>query len=177
MNLQEKQESVAALRERLDRATVAIVTRPRGIAVGQITAFRRRVRALDGEFKVAKNRLAQRAVEGSTWADLGPLLTGQTALVFGYGDPVALVKEIVDYAKASEDRLTVQAAVMDGQMLDEVAVGRLAKLGNLSQLRAQLLALMLTPGSQLVRLLNEPGSQLARVLAARVEEGVPSSEG
>ncbi len=177
MNLQEKKDSVTAIRGRFDRATIAILTRPNGIPVGKITSFRRRVCALDGEYKVAKNRLAVRAVEGSPWAGLAPLLEGQTALVFGYGDPVSLVKEIVQYAKASEDKLVIQAAVLDGQLYDEAEVGRLAKLESLEVLRGKLLGLLLAPGTTLVRLLNEPAAQVARVLAARAENGAPSNEG
>ena len=168
----EKAEVVEALRERLGRANIAILAEQRGLTVAQVTKLRRRMRELAGEYKIAKNTLARRAIGDGAHAPLAPLLKGPTALVLGYADPVAIAKEIVAYAALNSQQITIRGAVLDGQLFRREEVEQLAKLEGRDQLRAKLLGVLSAPAGQLVRLLNEPGAQLARVLAAR-EEGAP----
>jgi large subunit ribosomal protein L10 len=172
----EKAEVVEALRERLGRANIAILAEQKGLTVAQATKLRRRMRELSGEYKIAKNTLARRAIGGGAHAPLSPLLKGPTALVLGYEDPVAIAKEIVAYAALNSQQITIRGAVLDGQLFRREEVEQLAKLESKEQLRAKLLGVLNAPAGQLVRLLNEPGAQLARVLAAR-EEGAPQDAG
>jgi large subunit ribosomal protein L10 len=104
------------------------------------------------------------------------MLVGQTALVFGYGDPVAVAKELLGYAKDHEEKLGIKGAILEGQLLGRDEVMRLADLGTKDQLRAKLLGVLTAPAGQLVRLLNEPGSRLARILNVRMESGAPAGE-
>ncbi|HEY8514934.1 MAG TPA: 50S ribosomal protein L10 [Candidatus Binatia bacterium] len=171
---QSKPEIVKSLKERLERASVAVLTEPRGLTVSQVTKLRTKIRELSGEYKVAKNTLAIRAVQGTSFEGLAPLLEGPTALVFGYGDPIAVIKEIVEYSGQNAEKLSVKGAVLDGQLFARDDVAALAKLAGKDQLRAQLLGVLLAPASKLVRTLNEPGAALARLLAARAEKGAPA---
>jgi large subunit ribosomal protein L10 len=171
VNLQEKTEAVDSLRDRFARASVTLLTEPRGMTVAEVTELRNKVRAIDGEYKVAKNTLAKLAMAETDYSGFGEQMTGQTALVFGYGDPIAVLKEIVEYTKANEEKLDVRAAILDGDMYDAAGVKKLSKLGSLDEVRAKFLSLLTTPGSQLVRLLNEPGGQVARLLQARADSG------
>jgi len=173
---QAKHDVVDELRDRLGRANVAILAVPRGLNVAQVTKLRRKMRELSAEYKVAKNTLAVRAVGDTGFAPLKPMLKGPTALVFGYGDPVVVVKEIVDYAAANSEKLEIKGAVLDGQLFGQAEVAQLAKLQGKDQLRAQLLGVLCAPASRLVRTLNEPGAGLARALAARGESGAPAGE-
>lgn len=174
MNTQDKHQLVAELRERLERASVTLLAVPSGMTVAQATKLRRRMREISGEYKIAKNSLAIRAVEDTGFASLKEMLKGPTALVFGYGDPVAVVKELVTYADGNSQFLEIKGAVLDGQLYGKQQVGELAKLGTKDQLRAQLLGLLTTPASRLVRLLNEPASGLARAISARGAAGAPA---
>ncbi len=174
MKVQDKEQIVADLREKLGRASVAVLAVPRGMTVAQVTALRRKMRGISGEYKIAKNTLAIRAVENTDFGALKDLLEGPTALVFGYGDPVSVIKEMVDYSGDNAERIEIKGAVLDGQLYGPVQVGQLAKLGNRDTLRAQLLGVLQAPASQLVRLLAEPGASLARVVAERGRSGVPA---
>jgi large subunit ribosomal protein L10 len=169
-----KPEIVASLRERLDRASVALLAEPRGLTVAQVTRLRTKIRSLEGEYKVAKNTLAIRAVNDTVFAPLAPLLEGPTALVFGYGDPVTVLKELVEYASQNSEKLSIKGAVLDGQLFERDDVTALSKLASKDSLRASLLGVLLAPASKLVRLLNEPGAGFARLLAARAEKGAPA---
>jgi large subunit ribosomal protein L10 len=172
----EKTEVVAALQERLAKASIMILTSPRGLSVAEATDLRRKMRAQVGEYKIAKNTLMRRAVEDTGFAAIKPLLEGQTALVFGYQDPVAITKAVVTYAKDSNDKIEIRGGVLDGALLTRDEVQSLAKLESMDQLRAKLVGLMQAPAQALVRLLNEPGASLARALRARGESGAPAAE-
>lgn len=176
MNSSEKEEVVAALRERLERTKIMILASPKGLTVGQATDLRKKMRAQAGEYKIAKNTLMRRAVDETSFAAVAPLLQGQTALVLGYEDPVALTKAVVAYAKDSNEKMDILGGVLDGALLSRDEVETLAKLESMDQLRSKLVGLMQAPASQLVRLLNETGASLARVLAARAESGAPAGE-
>jgi len=171
---QSKPEIVASLKERLDRASIAVLAEPRGLTVAQVTRLRTKIRGLSGEYKIAKNTLAIRAVQGTPFESLSSLLEGPTALVFGYGDPLVVLKEIVDYAGQNAEKLSVKGAILDGQLFARDDVEALAKLPGKDQLRAQLLGVLLAPASKLVRTINEPGAAFARVLAGRAEKGAPA---
>jgi large subunit ribosomal protein L10 len=170
----EKEELVAALRERLAKARIMILTSPRGLTVAEATDLRRKMRAQLGEYKVAKNTLMRRAVDETGFAAIKPLLEGQTALVFGYEDPIAITKAVVGYAKDSNEKIEIRGGVLDGALLSVNEVQSLAKLESMDQLRAKLVGLMQAPAQALVRLLNEPGASLARALRARGEAGAPA---
>ncbi|RMD84202.1 MAG: 50S ribosomal protein L10 [Candidatus Dadabacteria bacterium] len=166
MNRAEKVQAVAQLGERFGRAAITIATDYRGLNVAEITDLRRRVRAADGEFVVAKNTLARRAVRDTDAAAIEPLLVGPTALAFGFSDVVAVAKAIHEFAKEHE-ALEIKGAVFDGQALSPAEVAKLAAMPSRDELRAKLLALMTTPATMFVRLLSTPAQQLAQVLAAR----------
>ncbi len=174
MKALDKEKVVEELRERLGRASIALLVAPRGLTVAQVTKLRRKVRELSGEYKIAKNTLAIRAVGETEFAPLKELLQGPTALVFGYGDPVAIVKEMVQYSSDNSQQLEVKGAVLDGQLYGQAQVAELARLEGKDQLRAKLLGVLVAPASTLVRLLNEPGASLARVIAARETAGAPA---
>ena len=176
MKASEKAEVVEALRERLSRAKIMLLTSPRGLTVAEATELRRRMRSQAGEFKVAKNTLMRRAVGETEFSAITPLLEGQTALVLGYEDPVAITKAVVAYAKDSNEKVEILGGVLDGALLTADAVQDLAKLESMDQLRAKLIGLLQTPAQQLVRLLNEPGAALARVLAAPPDSGAPAGD-
>lgn len=171
MNLQEKTETVEGLKDRFSRATVTLLAEPRGLSVAEVSELRNKVRALDGEYKIAKNSLTKRAIADTSSAALSDQLQGQTALVFGYGDPIAVLKEIVDYIKENEEKLDVRGAVLAGDLYDEAGVRKLSKLGSLNDVRGNLLRVLSAPSTQLVRLFSEPGGQIARVLQARADSG------
>lgn len=174
MNPAEKTEVIEGLKDRLGRATIAIVAKPNGLNVAEVTDLRKKMRGIEGEYKIAKNTLALRAFQSSDYEPLKDMLVGQTALVFGYGDPVAVAKELVNYQKDNEEKLEIKGALLEGQLFAGKDVSQLAKLKTKDELRSQLLSVLSAPATQLVRLLGEPANQLARVIKARGDSGAPA---
>ena len=165
MKRAEKVDSVREIEEDLGRATVAVLAEYRGLTVTQMNRFRRAVREADGRCRVAKNTLAKRAVSKSRYERLTPLLSGPTALILGFKDPVAIAKLAMKFADELP-KLEIKGAVMDGHVLPAAEVKALASLPPREVVLAQLLGLLQAPATRLVRTLNEPAASLARLVDA-----------
>ncbi len=148
--------------------TVVVVTHYQGLTVAEASELRRQIREAGGRFRVVKNRLTKRALEGTPYEKLSDFFQGPTAIAWA-DDPVAAPKAVCDFAKKNE-KLKIVGGGLGETLLDAEAVKALAALPSLDELRARLIALIQTPASRLVGVLQAPAGQLARVLAARAEQ-------
>ena len=166
---EQKEEQVAELKDKFGRATSVFVADYKGLGVAQMETLRgdlRKAEASESEFRVAKNSVLRLASEGGPAEGLKDHFTGTTSIAMSFGDPVALAKTLVDYAKDNE-AFELRSAVLDGEVLDAPEIAKLATLPSLDQLRGKIVGLLQAPAGKLARLLNEPGGQIARVVAAR----------
>jgi large subunit ribosomal protein L10 len=134
--------------------------------------LRRQMKQAGATVKVAKNRLAKIALEGSDVASIGSLLKGPTLIAFS-GDPVAAPKVAVDFAKTNE-RFVIIGGAMGKTALDPNAVKALAALPSLDELRARIIGLIQAPATKIARVVNAPAAKVARVVqayAAKEKEG------
>ena len=168
MDRSQKADLVTELKNVFTETSVVVVTRNLGLTVAQSTDLRLKMRDAGAQFKVAKNRLALIALEGSKYSPIGNLLTGPTALATSI-DPVAAAKVAVDFAKTT-DRFEIVGGAMGETLLDVNGIKALAALPSLDELRAKLLATFAAPATQFVRTLAEPGASFGRVLQARVDQ-------
>jgi large subunit ribosomal protein L10 len=143
---------------------VVVITRNLGLTVAQSTDLRLKMRDAGAQFKVAKNRLAKIAIEGTKYGPIGDMLTGPTALATST-DPVAAAKVAVEFAKTN-DRLEIVGGAMGDTLLDIEGVKALASLPSLDQLRGTLVGLIQAPATKLARIAIEPASMIARVTGA-----------
>jgi large subunit ribosomal protein L10 len=160
----EKREFVAELSTVFAGTSMVVVTRNEGMTVADVTELRRRMRAAGASFKVAKNRLALLALDGTRFDGLKPFMKGPTAISWST-DPVAVAKAAVDFAKTNEKFVLVGGA-LGAQLLDVSGVKALAELPSLDTLRAKLLGLLSAPATRIAGVLQAPAGQLARVFAA-----------
>ncbi|WP_426266698.1 50S ribosomal protein L10 [Sphingomonas sp. LHG3443-2] len=164
MDRNEKADLVAELKQVFGETSVVVVTRNLGLTVAQSTDLRLRMRDAGAQFKVAKNRLALIALDGTRYQPLGELLKGPTALATSI-DPVAAAKVAIDFAKTT-DKFEVLGGAMGDTVLDLAGVTALAELPSLDQLRATLIGTIMAPASKIARTVAEPGAMLARVFGA-----------
>jgi len=160
----EKREFVASLAETLGQTSFVLVARNDGLTVAAVDDLRRRMRGAGATYRVAKNRLATLAIDGTRFQGISPLLKGPTALAWSR-DPVAVAKTAVEFAKTNE-KFVVLGGALGTQTLDANGVKALAELPSLETLRAQLLGLIQTPATRIAGVLQAPAGQVARVLAA-----------
>ncbi len=164
MDRAQKTEAVAALNATFSEAAVVVVTRNLGLTVAQSTDLRNKMRDAGASYKVAKNRLAKIAAEGTAYASISSLLTGPTALATS-ADPVAAAKVVAEFAKAN-DKLEIVGGAMGETVLDVDGVKALATLPSLDELRAKIIGLVQAPATKVVQVVQAPAGQLARVFGA-----------
>lgn len=168
MNRTEKAESVAALKEVFQTSSVVVVAHYSGLSVAQLQTLRKQMRQAGASVKVAKNRLAKIALEGSDVATIASLLKGPTLIAYS-GDPVSAPKVAVDFAKANE-QFVILGGAMGKTSLDLNGVKQLASLPSLDELRAKLVGLIQAPATKLAQLANAPAGKLARVIQAHASK-------
>jgi large subunit ribosomal protein L10 len=163
----QKSNLVSALNKALADIDCLVVTHQSGLSVAEVTDLRRQMRAAGAGFRVTKNRLARRALEGTKFERLSPLFKGPTAIAFSR-DPVAAAKVAVAFADKN-DKLTIIGGGLGENQLDVEGVKALATMPSLDELRAKLLGLLQTPATRIAAVLQAPGAQLARVLSAHAK--------
>ena len=164
VNRSEKAEAIAELNQIFKDASLMVVTRQSGLTVQEVTDLRRKVRAAGASYKVAKNRLTLRALEGTGFKALGPMFTGATAIAYSK-DPVAAAKVIADFAKTNE-KLSIVGGALGENTLDVAGVQALASLPSLDALRGKIIGLLQAPATKVAGVLQAPAGQLARVFGA-----------
>jgi len=160
----EKHAFVAELAAVFAETSMVVVTQNKGLTVADVTKLRRQMREAGATYKVAKNRLATLALDGTRFDGIAPLLKGPTALAWSR-DPVAVAKAAIEFAKTN-DKLVVLGGALGNQMLDASGVKALSELPSLDALRAKILGLLNAPATKIAGVLQAPGGQLARVMAA-----------
>jgi large subunit ribosomal protein L10 len=164
MDRSQKADLVAELKNVFSETSVVVITRNHGLSVAQSTDLRLKMRDAGAQYKVAKNRLALIALDGTRYSPIGDLLKGPTALATST-DPVAAAKVAVEFAK-SNDKFEIVGGAMGDTVLDVNGIKALAALPSLDELRATIVGLIQAPASKIARTVNEPGAQLARVFGA-----------
>ena len=167
MERAEKKELVAALHDVFKSTGVVVVAHYAGLSVAQMTQFRRRMSAAGGKVKVAKNRLAKLALEGTEAAGIADLFKGPTVIAYS-SDPVAAAKVAMAFAK-DHDKLVILGGAMGRTVLNPQSVKALAELPSLDELRSQIIGLIQAPASKLARTIKEPSASLTRVISAHAE--------
>jgi large subunit ribosomal protein L10 len=172
MTRERKEQEIKDLAGKLAKAKAAFVVDFKGMKVEQVTSLRKQLYPVESEMKVFRNTLVKRALKGYPEIDaaISTSFKGTNAIVFAYGDISAAAKTLSTFAKDVEV-FQLKTGVMDGKALDENKIKFLSTLPGKDQLRAQLLGVLLAPGSKLARTLNEVPSVMARVLKAKADKG------
>lgn len=164
MDRAQKEELVTSLSEVFKTTSVVVVAHYSGLTVAQMSKLRQQMKASGATVKVAKNRLAKIALEGSDVAHVGSLLKGPTIIAYS-SDPVAAPKVAVDFAKAN-DKFVILGGAFGKTALNPDGIKALATMPSLDELRAKLIGLINAPATKVAQVVNAPAAKLARVFGA-----------
>ncbi|EJF77544.1 50S ribosomal protein L10 [Bartonella birtlesii] len=168
MNRAEKREFVTWLNEAFQKSGSVIVAHYSGLKVSQMNELRSKMGEAGGAVKVAKNRLAKIALQGTESESIASLFTGQTLIAYSE-DPITAPKVVVDFAK-SNDKFVILGGSMGATSLSVDAVKSLASLPSLNELRAKLVGMISTPATRIAQVVSAPAGQVARVIGAYAQE-------
>ncbi|MBX3581213.1 MAG: 50S ribosomal protein L10 [Rhizobiaceae bacterium] len=164
MDRAEKRELVTDLNDAFKGAGSVVVAHYAGITVAQMNDLRTKMRSAGGTVKVAKNRLAKIALQGTGSESIIDLFKGQTLIAYSE-DPVTAPKVASEFAKGNE-KLIILGGAMGTTALNADGVKALATLPSLDELRAKLVGMIATPATRIAQVVNAPAASVARVIGA-----------
>jgi large subunit ribosomal protein L10 len=167
----DKERVVADLAKQLGESETLMVADYRGLTMPEIDELRGRLLEAGARFRVVKNTLTKLAAEQAGTTDVLQLIEGPTAIAFldAEGDPVAVAKVLSEVARA-HDVLVIRGGVLEGVVVGEDEIKRLATLPPADVLRAQLVGAVAAPLTTVVGLFTAPLRDLVGVLDARIRQ-------
>ena len=165
MDRAQKSEAINTLKGVLADSGAVVVTHYMGLTVAEMTDLRGRLRKEGATFKVAKNTLVLKALDGAAGEAGNALFKGPVGIAYG-PDPVSAAKVVTQYAKDNEKFSVVGGLLGQTTVLDKAAVSSLATLPSLDQIRARLVGLLNAPATKIAGIMQAPAGQLARVINA-----------
>jgi len=171
LNKESKQQVVAEMREKLQRAKAVFLADFRGMNVGKATDLGNELRKAAVEYKVVKNTLLELASRETDKESLSPHYVGPTAVALSYDDPVAAAKVLSRFAKEQQATFKLKAGVLSGKVISVADIQALADLPSREVLLAKLLATMQAPTTNFVGVLAAvPGSFVRLLNAIRIQK-------
>jgi large subunit ribosomal protein L10 len=165
LNLEDKKALVAEVSAVAAESLSVVAAEYRGLTVSQMTDLRLKARSAGVYVRVVKNTLARKAIAGTSFECLGPVLKGPLVLAFSKDDPGAAARVVKAFAK-DNDKLVARALSLGGQLLASSDLDKVASLPTREQALSQLLGVMRAPIQKLVATLAAAPSKLVRTLAA-----------
>jgi large subunit ribosomal protein L10 len=167
----QKIEEAEALKKELATVSTVILSTFQGITVADDTTLRRAVQAAGGHYRVVKNRIAERAAEGTPAAPVLKGLKGTNSIAYIETDAVSLAKVLTKIAK-DVPTFKFRAGVVEGRVLSIAEIQQLASLPSKEELIGKIMFLLSAPAQ---RLAAATGG-VTRNLAVTVQEAIKAEK-
>ena len=167
MDRAQKERVVEELGQIFESSGVVVVAHYAGLTVAEMQDLRAKMREAGGSVRVAKNRLAKIALQGTPAEGIADLMTGMTVLSYSE-DPVAAAKVAEDYAKANA-KFVIIGGAMGGTVLDQAGVKAVASMPSREELIASIVGCIGAPASNIAGAIGAPASNIASILST-IEE-------
>ena len=149
-----KQPIVQEISENIKDAQSVVVVDYRGLTVAEDTQLRKALREAGVTYKVYKNTLVSRAVEGTQFESLRDVLEGPNAFAISTEDATAPARIIAKFAKTTP-KLEMVSGVVEGNYYDKAGMEALANVPSREELLGKLLGSIQSPIANLARVLNQ----------------------
>jgi large subunit ribosomal protein L10 len=160
---------VDEVRTRIGDASASIVSEYRGLTVAELAELRTSLAAVGGDYRIFKNTLVRRAIDGGEYQPLSEYLTGPSALTFVQGDVSAVAKALKDFARANP-LLVIKGGLADGSLLSSSDLAALADLPPREVLLARFAGALAAPMQTMAGLLQALPRNLAYGISALIEQ-------
>lgn len=160
-----KEQVVADLHEKLQRASAAVLTDFQGLTVAEMTELRDALAAQKVEYQVVKNTLMRLASKDTGASILEPFLKGTCAVAIGYDEPTAPAKVLKGFMKTNA-KLKIKAGALAQRLLSPEQVEALADLPSREVLLSKLLGTLTAVPTAWVTVLSAVPRAFVGVLAA-----------
>ena len=119
-------------------AQSVVVVDYRGLTVSEDTQLRKQLREAGVSYKVYKNTLVSRAVEGTEFESLRDVLEGPSAFAVSTDDATAPARILAKFAKTAP-ALEIKAGVVEGTYYDAEGMKTIASVPSRDELLSKLL--------------------------------------
>jgi large subunit ribosomal protein L10 len=161
---QEKEQDIATLKEDFSKTVNALIVSFQGLPVVKDWELRRALERADLNYRVVKNTLCRRAVEGTPLEPLKEHFIGMTAIAYSETDPVGLAKVLSNFAKDNA-QLTFKAGIVEGRVIKVKDIDTLAKMPSKEELVSKLMFVLNSQAQRLATALNGVPRNLAVVIS------------
>lgn len=169
MDRKRKEQVVSELKEVFETSGIIVAANYSGITVAEMSDLRNKMREQNASVRVAKNRLARIAIDGSPAEGMKDLLVDQIVLLYSE-DPVTAAKISVDFSKKNES-LRIVGGAMGSKALDSNGIMEVSKMPTREEILSTISSILTSPGGSLSSQLGGPASNISNVLAGIGENG------
>lgn len=151
--VEQKQVIVNEIKEKLEKATSAVLVDARGLTVEQDTQLRKQLREAGVDYKVYKNTMMNFAVQGTQYEGLKDYFEGPSAIAICYDDPTtgaSILSKFMKNAKALE----FKAGVIEGTCYDAKGMVAVADIPSRDVLISKLLGSFKSPMGSFARVIQ-----------------------
>jgi len=160
----QKETEIAALKTEFSAKGNAFVVSFNGLTVEKDQQLRRQLREAQLSYKVVKNTLARRALEGTPLKNISNEFTGPTAVAYSKDDPVSLAKVLTKFAKENS-QFTFKAGIVEGRVISIKDVDALATMPSKEELISKVMFLLNSQAQRLATALAGTARNLAIVVS------------
>lgn len=145
-----KAEAVKNVNELLTNAESAIVVDYRGLTVAEVTDLRKQLREAGIKMMVIKNKILERAVEGTDYEELKSIFVGPTAVAFSDEDAIAPAKLLKKFADEHE-ALEIKGGFIEKKVQTLEKINEYATLPGREELLSMLASVLQDPMRKIAR--------------------------
>jgi large subunit ribosomal protein L10 len=171
----QKVQIVDEVKTRMTAASAQIVSEYRGLTVTELAELRSALEGVGADYRIFKNTLVLRAIDGGDYQPLSEYLSGPTALTFVDGDISAVAKALRDFSRTNP-LLVIKGGLADGSLLSSSDLAALADLPPREVLLARLAGALAAPMQQMAGLLQALPRNLAYGVQALIDQRVEGGE-
>ena len=149
-----KQPVVQEIADNFKDAQAVVVVDYRGLTVAEDNQLRKTLREAGIIYKVYKNTLVTRAVEGTEFESLKDILEGPNAFAVSKTDATAPARILAKFAKTAP-KLEIRAGVVEGNYFDENGMKAIAAIPSREELLGRLFGSMQSPIANFARVVRQ----------------------
>jgi len=159
MNKETKKNYIEEMKKVFSSNEAIMIAHYQGLNVVQLDALRKELRDNGILFKITKNRITKLAIKESPCKDLEKFFSGPTAAAIS-SDPFMTARILSKFSK-NNDKLKIIAGFMDGKVIDQTEVAKIASLPTLNEARANIVGILNASAQKIVGILLAQSKKIA----------------
>ena len=159
MNKDTKKTYIEDMKKIFSSNESVMIAHYQGLNVIQLDALRKELRENGIVFKVTKNRITKLAVKETPLKELEKFFTGPTATAVS-SDPFMSARILTKFAKTN-NKLKIVAGFMEGKVIDQAEVAKIASLPTLNEARANIVGILKAPAQKIIGILLAQSKKIA----------------